>query len=130
MTVYYKPVKIKTPLSKDGKKEKYYPRVANRKKEDLRGIAERISEISSFNRSDVVGVLEAFTQLIPQLLKDNTSVELGELGTFSLHISAEGVDSEELVTRYRIKKSNIAFRPSKRLKESMVNIDYRKVPKK
>ena len=130
MAVYYKPVKIKTPLSKDGKKEKYYPRAVNRKKEDLRGIAERISEISSFNRSDVVGVLEAFTQLIPQLLKDNTSVELGELGTFSLHISAEGVDSEELVTRYRIKKSNIAFRPSKRLKESMMNIDYRKVPKK
>lgn len=130
MAVYYKPVKIKTPLSKDGKKEKYYPRVANRKKEDLRGIAERISEISSFNRSDVVGVLEAFTQLIPQLLKDNTSVELGDLGTFSLHISAEGVDSEELVTRYRIKKSNIAFRPSKRLKQDIARLDYRKIPKK
>ncbi|MDE5423882.1 HU family DNA-binding protein [Ancylomarina sp. DW003] len=130
MAVYYKPVKIKTPLSKDGKKEKFYPRVGNRKKEDLRDIAERISEMSTFSRSDVVGVLEAFTQLIPQLLKDNTSVELGDLGTFSLHISAEGVDSEELVTRYRIKKSNIAFRPSKRLKENMVNIDYRKIPKK
>lgn len=130
MAVYYKPVKIKTPLSKDGKKEKFYPRVGNRKKEDLRDMAERISEMSTFSRSDVVGVLEAFTQLIPQLLKDNTSVELGDLGTFSLHISAEGVDSEELVTRYRIKKSNIAFRPSKRLKENMVNIDYRKIPKK
>tara|TARA_R110001592_G_scaffold212230_1_gene464434 strand:- start:134 stop:526 length:393 start_codon:yes stop_codon:yes gene_type:complete len=130
MAVYYKPVKIKTPLSKDGKKEKFYPRVANREKEDLRGIAERISDMSTFSRSDVVGVLEAFTQLIPQLLKDNTSVELGDLGTFSLHISAEGVDSEEQVTRHCIKKSTIAFRPSKRLKQDIAKADYRKIPKK
>lgn len=130
MAVFYKAVKIKTPLSKDGKKEKYYPRVANRRKEGLRDIAERISDISTFSRSDVVGVLEAFTQLIPQLLKDNRSVELGDLGTFSLHISAEGVDSEELVTRHRIKKSTIAFRPGKRLKQDIAKVDYRKIPKK
>jgi len=129
MAVYYKPVKIKTPLSKDGKKEKYYPRVAKREKEDLRGIAERISDMSTFSRSDVVGVLEAFTQLIPDLLKDNRSVELGDLGTFSLHISAEGVDLEEEVTRHRIKKSTIAFRPSKRMKQDIAMVEYRKIPK-
>ena len=130
MAVYYKAVKIKIPLSKDGKKEKYYPRVANRRKEDLRDIAEIISSMSTFSPSDVVGVLEAFTGLIPELLKDNASVELGDLGTFSLHISAEGVDLEEQVTRYRIKKSTIAFRPSKRLKQDIANVDYRKIPKK
>jgi len=129
MAVYYKPVKIKTPLSKDGKKEKYYPRVADREKENLRDIAERISDMSTFSRSDVVGVLEAFIQLIPDLLKDNRSVELGDLGTFSLHISAEGVDSEEEVTRHRIKRSTIAFRPSKRMKEDIAMVEYRKIPK-
>jgi len=102
MAVFYKAVKIKTPLSKNGKTEMYYPRVANRRKENLRDIAERISDMSSFNRSDVIGVLEAFSQLIPQLLKDNSSVELGDLGTFSLHISSGWVDSDELVTRHRI----------------------------
>ena len=54
MAVFYKAVKIKTPLSKNGKTEMYYPRVANRRKENLRDIAERISDMSSFNRSDVI----------------------------------------------------------------------------
>ncbi|PXX96017.1 hypothetical protein DF185_20885 [Marinifilum breve] len=129
MPVFYKVVKIKTPLSKDGKKEMYYPRVASRKKEGINDLAERISDVSSFNKGDVIGILEVFTQLIPTLLKNNTSVELGELGTFSLHISAEGVDEEEKVNRYRIKKSKIAFRPSNRLKNELNTIDYRKIPK-
>ena len=117
-------------LGKEANKEKYYPRVANRKKENLRGIADRISAMSTFSSSDIVGVLEAFTQVIPDLLKYNTSVELGDLGTFSLHISGEGVNTEEEVTRYRIKKSRIAFRPSKRLKQDISNLDYIKLPKK
>jgi predicted histone-like DNA-binding protein len=129
MAVYYKAVKIKSPLRKEGNKEQYYPRVANRRKENLRDIGERISAMSTFNKADVIGVLEAFTELIPKLLKDNASVELGDLGTFSLHISGEGVDTEKEVTRFRIKKSKIAFLPSKRLKEDIANAEYLKIPK-
>ena len=130
MAVYYKAVKINSPLRKEGKKEQFYPRVANRRKETLRDIGERISAMSTFSRSDVVGVLEAFTDLIPSLLKDNASIELGDLGTFSLHISGEGADSEKEVTRHRIKEGKIAFLPGKRLKEEIAKAEYLKIPNK
>lgn len=129
MAVKYKAVKMNSPLKKEGKKEKYYPRVVGREKKNLRDIAERISETSTFSTIDVIGVLEAFASQIPYFLKDNCSVELGDLGTFSLHISGEGVDHPKQINASKIKSVKMAFRPSTRIKEDLTKLDFRKIKK-
>lgn len=129
MAVKYKAVKMNSPLKKEGKKEKYYPRVAGREKKNLRDIAERISETSTFSTIDVIGVLEAFASQIPYFLKDNCSVELGDLGTFSLHISGEGVDHPKQINASKIKSVKMAFRPSTRIKEDLTKVEFRKIKK-
>ncbi|NOU58265.1 HU family DNA-binding protein [Marinifilum caeruleilacunae] len=127
MTVKYKAVKMNSPLKKEGRKQQYYPRVAYREKKNLRDVAERISEMSTFSTIDVVGVLEAFVSEIPFFLKDNCSVELGDLGTFSLHVSGEGVDRPEDLKRSNIKNVKMAFRPSTRIKQEFKQVGFKKI---
>lgn len=127
MTVKFKAVKMKSPLKKEGCKEQYYPRVAGREKKNLRDIAMRISEKSTFSTIDVVGVLEAFTTEIPFFLEDNCSIELGELGTFSLHVSGDGVDHPDALNASKIKKVKMAFRPSTRVKQEFKKLEFKKI---
>lgn len=127
MAIEYKCVKISTPVKKTGEDYKYYPRISNRKKIDLHDMAKRISDMSTFSGTDVVGVLEAFVSEIPSFLLDNCSVELGDLGTFSLHLSSEGFDRAEQVNPHRIKDIKMAFRPGTRVKRSLKEATFRKI---
>ncbi|WP_282016467.1 HU family DNA-binding protein [Marinifilum flexuosum] len=130
MSVEYKVVKIIPPGKKEEDCNPYYPRITKRVKRDLRDLAEDISKISTFSTIDVIGVLEAFTSLIPNYLKDNCSVELGDLGTFSLHINAEGSESPEKVSRHNVKGVKMAFRPSPRVKKDLQTTTFKKLPTK
>jgi predicted histone-like DNA-binding protein len=130
MSIEYKVVKIVPPGKKEEDCKPYYPRISKREKKDLRDIAEQISQMSTFSTIDVIGVLEAFTTLIPDYLKNNCSVELGDLGTFSLHINAEGSELPEKVSRYNVKGVKMAFRPSPRVKKDLQNVNFKKLPSK
>jgi predicted histone-like DNA-binding protein len=127
MSILYKVVGILPPGKKEEEKA-YYPRIAKRQKADLHDIARSISQATTFHKADVFGVLEAFTNYIPQLLSDNFSVELGDLGTFSLHISAEGSEVPEKVSRHKIKGVTMAFRPSPRVKRDLKYLKFKKIP--
>lgn len=126
MSIQYKVVKIVPPTKKEEDCKPYYPRITQRNRKDLRDLAEHISLMSTFSTSDVVGVLEAFTKLIPDYLKKNCSVELGDLGTFSLHINSEGSESPEKVSHHNVKGVKMAFRPSPRVKKDLQNVKFRK----
>ncbi|PXX97762.1 hypothetical protein DF185_17490 [Marinifilum breve] len=116
MSVEYKIVKYASPGVKGGGKYKYYPRITNRKTVKMKELCEHIALMSTFSEGDVMGVLHTFITEIPDLLKDNCSIDLEGLGIFSLHASGEGCDTEEEVTARKITNTKIAFRPSKRLK--------------
>jgi len=130
MTIEYKVVQITTPIKKEGEDHKYYPRVCNRKKINLRDMSERIAAISTFSEIDVLGVLTAFVSEIPRFLLDNSSVELGELGTFSLHISSKGVENPEQINARKIKNVKMAFRPGTRIKKELKKAEFRKAKKR
>lgn len=126
MTIEYKAVRIVTPVKKDGEDHKFYPRVCNRGKIDLYDMAEQIASMSTFSESDVHGVLTAFISQIPHFLLNNKSVELGDLGTFSLHISGEGVEKAEQINAHKIKGVKMAFRPSTRIKQKLKWAKFKK----
>jgi predicted histone-like DNA-binding protein len=103
---------------------KYYPRIHQRQKINLRQLAESISRKSSFTTADVFGVLEAMIEEIPMLALSNHSIQLGELGTFSLHIRANASDTLEEVSAKKIKQVKLAFRPSSYLKKELSNAEF------
>ena len=124
MSVEYKVVKHASPGVKGGGKYKYYPRITNRKTVKMKKLCDHIAKMSTFSEADVMGVLSTFITEIPNLLKDNCSVDLEGLGIFSLHASGEGCDSEEDVTARKITNTKIAFRPSKRLKSDVSDTKF------
>ena len=127
MTIKYKATKMAQPGIKGGGQYKYYPRVCERRKMDLNSLAERISMKSTLTRADVHATLVALVDEIPDLLLDNYSVQLGELGIFSAHINGESANTAEELTYRNIKNLKVVFRPGISIKQGVKNARFTKV---
>ncbi|MEM9328845.1 MAG: HU family DNA-binding protein, partial [Bacteroidota bacterium] len=107
------------PGLKGKRKTKYYLQATKRHVRDLHDIAEEISSRCTASTMDVVLILEALSQVVPQQLLDGYTVDLGDLGIFSAHLSSEGKEDPEKVTARCLKNVNVHFRPSPRFKSKM-----------
>ena len=65
--------------------------------------------------------------VIPELLQNGYNVKFDELGTFSLSLSANGMDKPEKVTDREMKKAGINFRTSTYLKEKLSKTQFKKL---
>ena len=126
MSVKYRLIKQATPGVKGGGQYKYYVRACERRKVTLGVLADRIVKRSSLSRGDIVGTLVELIDLIPELLLDNHTVELGGLGTFSLNLKSEPSDKPRTDSFRLIKSADISFRAGTRLKQAVKNPDYQK----
>ena len=126
MSVKYRIVKQSAPGVKGGGQYKYYARACERSKINLDGLAEKLEKRSSLSRGDIVSTLVGLVDLIPDLLLQNNTIELGELGIFSLNLKSDGAQ-EPRTDGYRlIKGAEISFRPSPKMKQAIKNPDYSK----
>jgi len=124
MTLKYRLIKQATPGIKGGGDYKYYVRACERRKITLGQLADTLVKRSSLSRSDIIGALTGMIDLIPELLLDNNTVELGELGTFSLNLKSNA-SVEPRTDGFRlIKSAAISFRPSPRLKKAVKNPEF------
>lgn len=119
MTIKYKAVRMAQPGVKGGGDYKLYPRMHKRKKVNLREVSNIISSRCTLHSVDILAALTAFADVIPELLLDNNSIELGDLGVFSLHLRGEGVSLDQTLTKTAIKEVRIAFRPSRIIKQKL-----------
>jgi len=127
MAIKYKKIK-QTVKDKNGdEKAIYYARSCKRNIVSLDQIAERIAGYTTLSRGEVHGVLYALADTIPQYLLDNESVELGDLGILSLHLSSQSEEKEEDVTWRSIKELKVQFRASKRIKKQLKNASFKLV---
>ncbi|MBS2097250.1 HU family DNA-binding protein [Carboxylicivirga linearis] len=127
MALKYKIIKQEVVDKVGITKDVYYARACDRSKVDLNELSKLISRMSTVSRADIIGVLTAFSDIIPSLLTENRTVQLGELGTFSLHMKSDCVDSKEEVTWRCIKDVNIRFRVGKELKNQLKDIHFQRV---
>ena len=83
------------------------------------GIGELADHISShnsvFSKGTIVGALTEMCDCIRELLLQGYSIELGDLGRFSLSVKSEGADAIEEFTANNIKSLNVNFNPGARL---------------
>ncbi len=126
MTVKYRIIKQATPGIKGGGQYKYYARACERSKININEVASLLAERSTFSKADVIGTLYGLVELIPDLLLNNHTVELGELGTFSLNLKSEASETPKPDGFRLIKSASISFRPSPQLKQAIKNPEYTK----
>lgn len=125
----YKIVKQRNALDKD-RKVIYYPRLTKRYKYTLRDVAREISDRTSLSRGDIMSVLVSLEDIIPDILTNAGSVDLGELGTFSIQAHADIADDPEEVTWRSFKSIKAKFRPGAALKLNISQVKFRKVQEK
>jgi predicted histone-like DNA-binding protein len=106
---------------------KQYAFVQNQGAVNLRQLATRISRESTISMMDTMAVLEGLLQVIPDLLADGKIVRLGDLGTFRVTISSEGVDDPDDFNASLIKGLNLKFRPGAEFRDQLERVKFTKV---
>lgn len=127
MKIPYKVVKISEPGIKGGGKYKYYARLIKRRKFPFRELCEKVAKMSTISEGDLMGAVYSLAGEIPWLLCMGYTVELPDIGIFSMHIGSEGKDAPEKVNTRSINDIRIHFRPSKRMKEMIKEARFVKV---
>ncbi len=111
------PVKPKDP-------KKWYASALHTGTITLHTLSKDIAGRSSLTAGDISNVIENLMERLPQYLIKGNSVKLGNLGTFRLSLSSEGVIKKEDFTTKKIKKTKMLFRPSTELKSELAQIKF------
>ena len=110
-----------------GGEKKYYATIVRDRSVTLRQFIKQISQLNTVNTADIYAVLESFLQLVPQYLSEGRTVDLGQLGKFSISISSKGEESPEEVSRSNIIGHKVLFKPSAEMRDLLTNVKFEKV---
>ncbi len=127
MSIQFKAIGRGRPGVVGGGEIKYYASIVRDRRVDLRRFITQISELNTVNTADVYAVLESFLQLTTRHLSQGRTVDLGQLGIFSISVKSKGEDSPEDVNRGSIKNYKVLFRPSLEMKENLNRVKFEKV---
>jgi predicted histone-like DNA-binding protein len=107
--------------------KKFYAQAKSSGEISLRDLANQISKRSTLSTVDVVAVLEAMIEVIPERISEGDIVRLGDFGSFSLTISSNGSEKETDVTVANIRDNSLNFRPGKQIQKILDVISYKKM---
>lgn len=105
-------------------KEKYVAKLDLMQPMDQEDIAEKINEMSTMSRGDIIGVLTSLETVIIWAWENGHPVHLKALGNFRPSIEAEAQDNPQEVTSRTIKRFKINYVPSKFLKDKFKDIKF------
>ena len=129
-TVTYSVVGRVNPADRESGEVKYYAQSQARVEMGIREISERIQQMCTVTRADVMAVLTAMEEIVSEGLQGGEIVRLGGLGSLQLSLSGEGADTEETFSDSLIEKVRVLFRPGTVMQEAINNLAFEKVPVK
>jgi predicted histone-like DNA-binding protein len=115
-------------LNDPNAKPRYYAIAQKRGKTGIDQLARTISERTTMSRADVYGVLVSLEEVMAEEFEEGRTVELGNIGTFSISLSSKGAESAEAFTASLITKVRIVFRPGKIFKDLFKTLKFVKKP--
>ena len=118
------------PADRESGEMKYYAQSQARGEMGIREISERIQQMCTVTRADVMAVLTAMEEIVSEGLQGGEIVRLGGLGSLQLSLSGEGADTEEMFSDSLIEKVRVLFRPGTVMQEAINNLAFEKVPVK
>ena len=127
MTLRYKIVKQAEPGIKGGGSYQYYLRAAGRQLITVDALAKRLADMTSLSSIDVRMVLMGLSDIVPDLLLNNYSVEIGELGIFSVSLKSNPAPTPEEATWRKIKDLKVNFRVNKSIQKSVKKANFKRI---
>lgn len=118
------------PADRESGEIKFYAQSQARGEMGIREISERIHQMCTVTRADVMAVLTALEEIVSEGLQGGEIVRLGELGSLQLSLSGEGSETEDTYSDALIEKVRVLFRPGTVMQEAINNLAFEKVPVK
>ncbi len=125
MSVKYTVVARGNPRDPQAPK-KYYAQAQSTGTLDLRDLAEEVTAISTLSSIDMIAAIEGILIVITRALASGKTVNLGDFGSFSLRIHSKGTDTAKAFSVRNIIRTLIRFRPGKRFRAILDQIEYEK----
>ncbi|APD06951.1 hypothetical protein UJ101_01432 [Flavobacteriaceae bacterium UJ101] len=119
----YKLVERGNPGNAEAAK-KWYANPVKQGTKTLDTISKDISGRSSLTSGDVSNVIENLIEQLPKYLVEGNSVKLGNLGTFRISFSSEGVEKPADFTTDKIRGVKILFTPSSIVKKELETMKF------
>lgn len=104
--------------------KKWYATAKSMGTADIDELCVLIAARSTVSSADVKAVLDNLNFVIDFQLKSGRIVKLGELGSFRLSISSEGVENKEDFTSGLLRTPKIVFSPGASLQETRANAKF------
>ena len=104
---------------------KWYPILKSVGQVDEHEVAKLVSDETTLNPKEAEMAVYQLEKVMERLLLDGHTVQLGELGSFSLTITGEACRGEKEVTPDKIKKVNLRFRAGKGIKAALAAAKFR-----
>lgn len=117
-------------MNRESGEMKFYAQSQARGEMGIREISERIHQMCTVTRADVMAVLTGLEEIVSEGLQGGEIVRLGELGSLQLSLSGEGSETEDTFTDTLIDKVRVLFRPGTVMQEAINNLAFEKVPVK
>lgn len=118
------------PADRESGEVKYYAQSQARGEMGIREISERIHQMCTVTRADVMAVLTGLEEIVSEGLQGGEIVRLGELGSLQLSLSGQGAETEDTYSDSMIEKVRVLFRPGLMMQEAINNLAFEKVPVK
>ena len=109
---------------------KYYALAQARGEMGIREMADRIQQMCTVTRADVMAVLIALEDVVADSLANGEIVRLGELGSLQVSLSGSGTVTKEEYHDGLIEKAKILFRGGKTLNNMLGTLKFEKVDQK
>ena len=105
----------------------WFPKLTGSKQIGLGEVADLLSKRTTASGADVILVVNALIDLIPELLAGGNTVRLDGLGVFRLHARVTASELPELVSAKNIRELRLSFIPDKEIKEQLQKIQVKPV---
>ena len=127
MSIKFKSLERGEPGVVGGGTKKWYASTVNDQRVNLKDLTVDIERISTVNRADILAVLSALVQLIPEKLTNSTIVQLGELGNFRTNVKSRGEATIDDVSSSSVIGNKVIFTPGPDIKNALKTATYQKV---
>lgn len=107
----------------DGKRQPLHARIVPKGTVRTQEIAEEIADGSGYSTGTTKGMLDALAKAIARNLRQGYTVELEELGSFSVSLKCRPVMEQKELRSWSVHFGNIHFKGSKKMKDRIKSID-------
>lgn len=126
MPIEYSLVERGNPADASAPK-KFYAAARSTGDTTVRGLAKRISDMSTVSPVDVMAVLEALFQVVPGELQEGRIVRCGDFGSFFTTLQSSGAATEAEFNATLVSNVKVNFRPGKLFAQALQNAALKRV---